>query len=363
MTNKLKKISKRTRKYKNQLLVALSVAILCSVAAVYMLTRQDTKQPRVTFVTVDCNEQPEDYNCWRDRYKAMVQQQSPQAAFADIKQAYEKYDVVRSQCHQLIHVMGREAAAKYKDTVEAYDQGDNFCWSGYYHGVMEGIAEKLGSDKLAESLTTICENAKQKNPYGFYHYNCVHGLGHGLMAINSNKLFDVLTICQKFKDLWEQESCYSGTFMENIMAGLNADHPTTYLKPDDPLYPCTAVDSQYKQQCYLMQTSHALTVVNGDFSKVFSLCASIESPLDIICYQSLGRDASGRSISNLATTKATCLLGPTGTAQTYCVEGAVKDFISYHHSDKQGLELCRSFEQQSLQDSCVATAKAYYSTF
>lgn len=348
---------------KYRLTIAL-VAIASTAAILFLVVIPEQNKPKAAVASiVDCSTRPNDFDCWSDRYKTIVQQQSTRAAFTDIKKSYKKYDFVRSQCHQLVHVMGREAAIKYKDIVQAYDQGDNFCWSGYYHGVMEGIAGTMEPEELTASLTTICASAKQKHPYGFYHYNCVHGLGHGLMAINSNKLFDVLNMCQNFTDSWERESCYSGTFMENIMGEVNPHHKTVYLKADDAMYPCTAVETQYKQQCYLMQTSHALTVVNRDFSKVFSLCANVEQPYDITCYQSLGRDASGQSVSNVATTKATCLLGSTDTARTNCVDGAVKDFISYHHSDKQGIELCKSFEDSSLQNSCLATAKSYYSTF
>ncbi|MES2971088.1 MAG: hypothetical protein V4702_02080 [Patescibacteria group bacterium] len=341
----------------------LLIVLAVSAIGARVVVQQLPVKTSVPASIVSCAHQANDFDCWKERYKAMVEQDSPKAAFADLRQSYESSDYVRSQCHQIVHVIGRTAAAKYSDTVSAYDQGDNFCWSGYYHGVMEGVADKLGADEVMATMTTICESAKQKSPYGFYHFNCVHGLGHGLMAINGDELFDVLELCRKFSDQWERESCYGGTFMENIMSSQNARHSTKYIKPDDALYPCTAVDVEFKQQCYLMQTSHALQVENGDFEKVFVLCAGVEAPLDVICYQSLGRDASGRSISNVASTKTTCLLGQSDTAQSNCVIGAVKDFISYFHSDKQGMELCKSFDSPSLSATCTSTAQQYYSTF
>ena len=357
-------MSRRIKKYKKYLGVLPVLAFLCLLAGMFVFRQTYGQKQQVLSPIVDCSTRTNDFDCWGERYKAMVQQQSPQAAFADIKQAYERHDFVRSQCHQIVHVLGREAAVKYSDTVSAYDQGDNFCWSGYYHGVMEGVAAKIGPEKLMATLPDICAGAKTKQAYGFYHYNCVHGLGHGLMAVNSNKLFEVLDMCKKFTDSWERESCYGGTFMENIMGEENKDnHPTVYFKADDALYPCTVVSVEYKQQCYMMQTSHALKVTNSDFSRVFALCAQVEKPLDETCYQSLGRDASGRSISNAAVAKTTCLLGPTQSAQSNCIIGAVKDFVSYYHSDKQGQELCHSLDQKILTETCLSAASSIYSTF
>jgi hypothetical protein len=151
--------------------------------------------------------------------------------------------------------------------------------------------------------------------------------------------------------------------MENVMNEINPGEHSQYLKADDPLYPCTAVENRYKEQCYLMQTSHALTVLQEDFSKVFAVCSTVDAPYDATCYQSLGRDISGHSSSDVQQTKTNCLLGQTEVAKENCITGAVKDFISYFHSDQQGLALCASLGDQYLEDSCRNQATAYYKTF
>ncbi len=146
------------------------------------------------------------------------------------------------------------------------------------------------------------------------------------------------------------------------MAHLNPEHSTKYIKNDDPLYPCTAVKAQYTSQCYGMQTSHSLQVLGGDYGKVFSLCAGIDTVNQPTCYQSLGRDASGSTISDPAKTHALCMKGPTAVAKEGCMVGAVKDFISYHHSDIQAAELCASFEEP-LSSICNQTKAVYYQNF
>ena len=305
---------------------------------------------------------PESLPCLQQHYQTVTYKQGVQTAFAHLKAAYVNDAIVKSDCHQLSHAIGRTAADMYKNVDDAYAQGDNFCWSGYYHGVMESIVSKIGAHNLTTQLPNICAHIKAQKPYSFYHYNCVHGLGHGIMDVTGSDLFASLKLCDTVGNSWENQSCYGGVFMENEMDEVNANHSTKYLKADQPMYPCTAVADQYKQQCYLMQTSHALRAINYNFSTVFYECAGIESQYVDTCYQSLGRDASGSTNSDVARTKATCMLGATTDAQSNCIVGAVKDFVSYYHSDAQATQLCLALDP-ALQATCQATKTQYYSTF
>jgi hypothetical protein len=105
-----------------------------------------------------------------------------------------------------------------------------------------------------------------------------------------------------------------------------------------------------------------LKALRGNFSKGFELCASAPEAYRAICYQGIGRDASGQTISNVEKTKKICLLGEAGIQQEQCVMGAVKDFVSYFHSDTAGEKLCNAFDED-IRASCLATVKAYYSIF
>ena len=151
--------------------------------------------------------------------------------------------------------------------------------------------------------------------------------------------------------------------MENVMNEINPGHESKYLNNEEPLYPCTAVDNAYKQQCYLMQTSHALLTVGQDFAKVFELCAGVAAPYDATCFQSLGRDASGNFSSNQQKTLSLCNLGPTLSARENCYIGAVKDFISYYSNDTEAINLCNAISELSIKEVCLSTAQSYYRTF
>src|SRR5256884_5691793 len=92
-----------------------------------------------------------------------------------------------------------------------------------------------------------------------------------------------------------------------------------YLKPSEPLYPCTAVDRKYKPACFDLQTSYALGAVQGDFAKVFSLCAAVGVPFRLTCYQSLGRDAAATSLNQVPGTVARCALGTGQEQRANCI--------------------------------------------
>jgi len=297
------------------------------------------------------------FSCYDKLYTLIVNEDGIESAFAFLRKEYQNSAYAKAQCHQLTHIIGRAAAQKFSSVFETYGAGDGFCWSGYYHGVMEAVIADIGYANLDDNLNVICSDIAKERKYSFDHYNCVHGLGHGIMAVTQNELFESLEKCNILSEHWDAASCWSGAFMENIMVD-NRSHFTAYLKTEDPLYPCNAVDAQYKATCYLMQTSYILKLNNQNFKETFSWCRKADEGFEDICYQSLGRDASGLSVSNAKKAKNICLLGEDFEQQSNCVIGAVKDFISYFHGDKEAKHLCSLFAED-LEQVCTTTATEY----
>jgi hypothetical protein len=305
-----------------------------------------------------------DYACYQDRYKNLVRSSGVEVAFTELKNEHEKNGFVKLNCHQLAHVIGRTAAELYGDVPSTYGRGDYFCESGYYHGAMETIVAKIGAENMLEEVGTLCADLREHQEHSPYHFNCVHGLGHGFMGVLQNELFEALETCDALTDGWEREQCYGGVFMENIMAEDNPGRPSKYLKADQPLYPCTDVQARYKNPCYERQTTYALWTQSYDFAKVFDLCASVEEDFRPACYQSLGRNAAIRSIldsvNDTAKAKSTsrlCMLGDGYAARSNCVDGAAKYFVYYYDSDEEVKELCGSLDDTDLRAGCFRTAE------
>jgi len=312
----------------------------------------------------DCQKSAtKNYDCYAKYYATMAYEQGNAATFKDMEAAYATDDFVKSQCHQLSHIVGRTSFEKTGSLEKAYAQGDNFCWSGFYHGAIEQAVKKMGAAAIIRNANTVCKSFADAQKYSFNHFNCVHGLGHGLMAVSDYKLPDALKLCDNLKDSWEQSSCYGGVFMENVMVASRNDGTNAYFKANEPLYPCTFVNYRYKEQCYLMQTSYILQHNGYDFAETFRQCSMADSGFADTCYRSAGRDASGSTVSDVALTVANCRkAGDNADAVYNCMLGADRDFVSYFHSTDRANELCEAFGG-SLTVSCKQDVASYYTTF
>lgn len=304
---------------------ALVLAGACSV-----ILADQLYAPR-PFVAEPCPQAPDDVRCWEDFYLEFARDDGAVAALSDLKARYAVDGPARTHCHALLHRIGAAAADEFGSISRAYAHGDTFCRSGFHHGVLEGVFVREGSTALLDGLDSICADVDGRDRYAYDYFSCVHGIGHGLMAHYSHDLFQSLTGCDNLTAEWERSSCYGGVFMENITADA-AGTPSSFLS-DDPHYPCNAVDERYRAQCYMMQTSHMLTLFAGDFSKVFSECSRAEDAHRATCFQSLGRDASGWSYGSIASVLDMCGQGD-ADSRPLCLAGAAIDFVQSRSVDE-----------------------------
>src|ERR671927_16369 len=250
-------------------LTALSIIVFRPSFIDHAYALEDFQQTATSNTSIDCSgPSASDYSCYQKRYQDLVYNFGVQAAFADLKDEFAKEHFVQANCHQLTHVIGRAAADLYAgDLGSTYSRGDNFCASGYYHGAMETIVANIGADKIVDEADNICAAPRQEQNQSLNHRNCAHGIGHGLMGLYQNEVFESLEACDALTDAFERDHCAGGVFMENIIDENNPSNPSKYLKADQPFYPCTEVKSEYKQQCYTRHAGYALEKQNGDFAK------------------------------------------------------------------------------------------------
>jgi hypothetical protein len=379
MISKLRKHSKSrkdtsegkspTRGIMGQFIVALLIIGAALGFSWSIVSKTDHKVTYTPTKLSECQKTAvKDYQCYAKYYATLSYTQGTASAMKDMEAEYNTDEFVKSQCHQLTHVVGRTAYEKTNSLEKAYAEGDNFCWSGFYHGAIEQAAKRLGAEKIKQQANTICKAFADKQRYSFNHFNCVHGLGHGLMAVSDYNLPDALTLCDNLDDSWEESSCYGGVFMENVMVASRGDGTSAYFKADEPLYPCTYVENTYKEQCYLMQTSYVLQHNGYDFTKTFAECAKADTGYIDTCYRSLGRDASGSTVSEVARTVANCRtvynsgVADAESAITSCMLGADRDFVSYYHGIDKANELCDAFGG-TLTATCKQDVAEYYKTF
>jgi hypothetical protein len=298
----------------------------------------------------------EDLLCHQRRYAGVVERDGVASAFATLRaaQTSESYD--RRHCHQLTHAIGRAAGAAAPDLAAAFAQAQELCGTGYWHGVMETAVVSAPDG----AVDAFCTPIRTAGLHSVAHQGCAHGLGHGFMNAHDGDLSAALLACDELSDPWEREYCYNGVFMENIPDDDNPAAGAT-LRPDDPLYPCTAIAPHYRGQCLQKQTSYALAVRDGDFAAVFALCAGLGPAERPACDQGLGRNAFEQSVrerSGPVRVAALCGLAPDTAAGADCVYGAARYLALFHADRAAATPLCAALGPD-LAAACERGAATY----
>ena len=109
------------------------------------------------------------FDCFERRYVALVRARSAGAAPRDLARERARNGYVRAACHQLTHRAGRAAGAI--DGIRAFDDGDPLCSSGFYHGVVEAVMARIGSQHVVERAVSICSGLRTRDPRSADHYN------------------------------------------------------------------------------------------------------------------------------------------------------------------------------------------------
>jgi hypothetical protein len=278
----------RLRPRPRALALALALAgVAGGAAAAVALSRGGATDPAPAVVVCE-GAAALQFECFERRSVALVRARGAAPALRDLARQRARNGYVRAACHQLTHRAGRAAGAL--DGIRAFADGDPMCSSGYYHGVVEAVMERIGAARVVKRAQSVCAGLRVRERHSADHYNCVHGMGHGFMGAFASDVFASLRGCDALADGWERHACHGGVFMENLSAIGHATRPPTALRPREPLYPCTAVAARYRAPCFDKQTTYALYVTDSDFAEVFALCARVERAFRGACYRGLGGD-------------------------------------------------------------------------
>jgi cytochrome c553 len=279
-----------------------------------------------------------DYACYKQAFGNIAYDDGPETALARLASTMRTNQEVNSGCHQIAHEIGHAAYVRYHDNAaQALANGSMTCWSGYYHGVIERAFGGVPRSKVASIARSLC-TGKEINKTYFLLYQCVHGLGHGLMIYSLNDLPYSLGVCDKLATAWDQSSCTGGVFMQNFLPGPMQLTPTKWVSKKDLLYPCNKVKDRDKLYCYLMVTSRILPAVHYDFRKTAAWCRKAETGWVGTCFQSFGRDASGFSVQNPHRIVQLCRLA--GSMEGECVYGGSRDLTSNDAGPARAIKMC-----------------------
>ena len=276
-----------------------------------------------------------DSGCFEQAFGNLAYTEGPKRALEVFAEKIETDPTVRV-CHRIAHTLGAGGLAHYDGEVgPAFADGTAVCWSGYYHGILERAFAGVSEEELPTVSRRLCASDQVRRS-NFVAYQCVHGLGHGLMIYTSYDMPLSLETCDALSTSWDQSSCTGGVFMENLQTSYGTR--SQWLRDDDPLFPCPAVAQRHKLYCYLMVTSRILEIVGGDWQQTVDWCRKAEEGWVDTCFQSLGRDASGRTLQDPKEIIRICSLAGDMTDQ--CLYGAARDITSMDAGARRSAGFC-----------------------
>jgi hypothetical protein len=282
-----------------------------------------------------------DADCRRQAFGNVAYREGPKPAL-DLFQEKLSETAVEADCHRIAHTIGAASLVHHDGSVaKALAEGRSTCWSGYYHGVVERSFVGSSESELPQRSREICADPDIRRT-SFLAYQCVHGLGHGLMIHTGYDLPQALQVCNKLETGWDHDSCEAGVFMENISSSYGIK--SRWLKDDDLIYPCNSIAEKYKLYCYLILTSRVLQANGYSWEKTVTTCRRSDKGWVATCFQSLGRDASGNSRQDAAKILEICALAGDMTGE--CIYGAARDVTSNDASPRRSKGLCERAAEQ-----------------
>ncbi|HST25824.1 MAG TPA: hypothetical protein VLJ76_07520 [Gaiellaceae bacterium] len=280
--------------------------------------------------------------CYEQAFGDVAYYQGPKAALALFAHEMATNKAIDAGCHPIAHYIGAGTLARNHGNIpKSFAAGSSICWSGFYHGILErafyGISTETG---LIKAARRVCSDPSlQRNEFLFY--QCVHGLGHGLMISTGYDLPYALHVCEKLQTSWDQSSCTGGVYMENVNAanGTSIGFKTTWVKPNDLVYPCDSpVTKGHRLYCYLMVTSRILGANGFNWAATAKICSHVQKIWIATCFQSFGRDADGSTSENGPRDLQLCQIA--GRWAGECIYGVVRDMTAYFAGVKQSSALC-----------------------
>ena len=245
---------------------------------------------------------------------------------------------IQADCHRITHAIGSGALAHFDgDTGAAFAAGGVTCASGYYHGIIERSLLGRPTEAIGPLTQSLCASPTIRHT-DFIHFQCVHGLGHGLMIYTGYGLPRSLDYCDELETESERESCRGGVFMENSQSSYGVR--SKWLKDDDLIYPCNAVVQRAKYECYLIQLARIGPALGFDWQRIAATCRESEPEFVVVCFQSIGREASGATQHSAAGILEICRFG--GDMEDECIYGAARDLTYNDAGPKRAKLFCNS---------------------
>jgi hypothetical protein len=302
-------------------------------------------------------------SCLDDLFREFLKNHTPGEALKLIQRFEAEDPELRRSCHPVVHAIGRENFRQKGNIHDSFAACDQTCHSGCYHGSVERFLR--GDDVYSQTdkhpsqaeLKQKAAAACDPNTAMRLRFQCLHGLGHALMFFSRYELDPSLSACDALPDDWSRNSCYGGVFMENVS---NATHETKNFSPTDYHVPCNRVESRYRRECYMMQTSR-MSEMGLPLQQMFEECLEA-GEYRIPCAQSIGRDLSNEARAGQPGFVAEKCQIARGESRHACVRGVVYALADNTWDGRYAMPFCVAFSQEADRAHCFEESVDYLRT-
>ena len=143
--------------------------------------------------------------------------------------------------------------------------------------------------------------------------------------------------------------------MENLFA---SDPAKSDVSATDYQYPCDKLASQYKADCYVMQTTR-MTTMGLDPNGLFTECRKA-SGYALSCIQSIGRDLSNDArIKDPRLTAEKCELGQDERERQACIRGVIYALMDNTWDGRYAFPFCNTLQAPTDTAYCMSASTQY----
>lgn len=244
-----------------------------------------------------CSAQADGYQKWscsRAYFEKVTNNFSAATAMEEAMKLRE--DEVVRDCHLFAHIIGEATLEKNNFNVsEAFFSCSFGCANGCFHGVMERfIRNEADPYNAVSKIQNMCDSVESDN--WMLKRNCVHGVGHGLLAHGYLTLREAMDACEVFGPGWG-DFCVGGLIMEHMdqYLLLNLDKEK-FIEIIPEI--CSEFEIEELGDCLESLALGLLYYTGYDVQHSEELCQALESPwLANICKQYVASGVIGERIS------------------------------------------------------------------
>jgi len=304
-------------------------------------------QPYPVQIIQNCRDE---MHCAVNAMQSISENESKEKVISTFQELVSLYDK-NLPCHETAHHLGMWLYGYLNDVDKSLELAQQQCGGSVYHGVIQNyiLTQKFQGTNLDDiELHTICEN-ESENPYSIDHWQCLHGLGHGLAQLYDYDTLDAVKRCDEFQEGIEQISCSKGIFMQNVVHYFEAKKGD--FNDSDKYYPCNAVDSKYSPTCYHYHVTYLGLINDRKLKQTFDDCDGIV-PEEMIkyCYYGFGRQLSS-NIKSIDDALFLCKAGKISEYHKYCLTGMVMTLVNGNKNPDIGFSFCSHLSQE-YKESC-----------